>query len=206
MKLEKLCLTANGITSSSIALLACFLATNAMLKYLDLDGNGLNDNDALVLANALRSNASLGYLRLYDNDISDAGDEAFDLVLHGDGNLNSIADSNHSCRVVLKIDCWNVYEKPGSFNRARKIYNLLSKRNKSTSTSNVQYFDGIDVNLLPFMLKAVQRYASVVYHPFDRYRPGYCRVEPLSIVYEVMRKWDKVFPLYTDGGDNDSIE
>jgi BMFP domain-containing protein YqiC len=203
MKLEKLCLTANGITSSSIALLACFLATNAMLKYLDLDGNGLNDNDALVLANALRSNTSLGYLRLYDNDISDAGDEAFDLVLHGDGNLNSISDSNHSCSVVLKMNCWNVYEKPDSFNRARKIYRLLSARNKSMSTSNVQHFDDIDVKILPTMLKAVQRYASDVC-PYDRFKSGYCRVEPLSIVYEVMRKWDKVFPLYTDGGDNDN--
>jgi hypothetical protein len=67
----------------------------------------------------------------------------------------------------------------------------------------VQYFDSIGVKILPTMLKAVQSYASVVY-PDDRYSSGYCRVEPLSIVYEVMRKWDKVFPLYTDGGNNDS--
>jgi hypothetical protein len=135
-------------------------------------------------------------------------------VVHGDGNLNSIADSNHSCDVVLsQFDHWNAcemkgndgdwHEAPASFNRARKIYRLLSQRNKSTSMSNVQYFDDIDVNLLPSILETVQRYASVV-HPFDRHRAGYCRVEPLSIVYEVMRKWDKVFPLYTDGGDNDN--
>jgi hypothetical protein len=58
-------------------------------------------------------------------------------------------------------------------------------------SSNVQYFDDIDVKILPFMLKAVQRYAIVI-HPYDS-------VKALSIVYEVMRKWDKVFPLCTDG-------
>ena len=69
-------------------------------------------------------------------------------------------------------------------------------RNKSISTSNVKYFDGIDVKILPFMLKAVQRYAIEIH--------AYGSVKALSIVYEVMRKWDKVFPLYTDGGNNDS--
>jgi len=132
--------------------------------------------------------------------------------VHGDGNLNSIADSNHSCRVegVVGVGCWNVYrclededktwyEAPGSFsfNRARKIYRLLSASNRSMSTSNVQHFDDIDVKLLPSILEAVQRYASVV-HSDDRYTPDFREVEPLSIVYEVMRKWDKVFPLYTD--------
>ena len=73
------------------------------------------------------------------------------------------------------------------------------------STSNVQHFGEIDVKILPFIQKAVQRYASDV-SPYDLFRSGYCRVEPLSIVYEVMRKWDKVFPLYTTGGDNESIE
>ena len=73
------------------------------------------------------------------------------------------------------------------------------------AASNVQHFDDIDVKLLPLMIKAVQRYASVV-HRHDHQRVDYCRVEPLSIVYEVMRKWDKVFPLYTNRGDNDSIE
>ena len=58
------------------------------------------------------------------------------------------------------------------------------------STSNVQHFDEIDVKILPFMLKAAQKYAIEIH--------AYGSVKALSIVYEVMRKWDKVFPLYTD--------
>lgn len=66
------------------------------------------------------------------------------------------------------------------------------------STSNVQYVDDIDVKLLPSILEAVQRYASVAHLDDTNSPPDYSRVEPLSIVYEVMRKWDKAFPLYTD--------
>ena len=189
-KLERLCFTTNEITSSSITTLANFLATNPPLRELDLRDNALDDNDAEALANALRSNTTLRSLDLYSNSIGGAGDEALRLVLHGDGNLNSIADSNHSCSVVFyKFGCWNVYrfqgddnawhEAPESFNRARKMYRLLSERNKSTSTSNVQHFDDTDVKLLPGILEAVLRYASVE-HPDDHQRVDYCRVDPLQ--------------------------
>ena len=207
-KLQKLGLASNRITSSTIALLADILATNPPLKELDLSNNGLSGDDYVdSLANALRSNTSLRSLQLDGNNISDAGKESLRLVLFNDSSLNSIADSNHSCSIPgAGFYAWNIdgfwkngtwHESHISFNRARKIYNLLSKRNKSTSTSNVQHFDDIDIKILPFMVKAVQRYAIEI--------QLYGSVKPLSIVYEVMRKWDKVFPLYTDGGNNDSI-
>ncbi len=205
--LKRLGLDSNGLISSEIALLANFLATNPPLKELDLSNNGLSGDYVDLLANALRSNTSLRFLNLSDNTISDACYEALRLVLLNYDSLNSIADSNHSCSVQgAGSVCWNVYgfwkngdwhEAPASSNRAGKIYYLLSERNKSMSTSNVQYFDDIDVKLLPSILEAVQRYGSVV-NSDDRFSPTGDIVEALSIVYEVMRKWDKVFPLYTD--------
>jgi hypothetical protein len=55
--------------------------------------------------------------------------------------------------------------------------------------SNVQHFDDIDVKLLPNMLENAQKYSKTVFQwGKDE--------EALSIVYEVMRKWDKVFPVY----------
>ncbi len=209
-RLERFSFITNGITSNGITLLANFLATNPMLKELNLSSNDLSGDCVDLLANALRSNTSLRFLNLSENTISDSGKKAFDLVVHDDSSLNSIANTNHSCRVyVVGFGCWNEYrvwrdgawrETPESLNRARKIYNLLSTRNKSMSMSNVQHFDEIDIKLLPSILEAVQRYAIAIH------RAGYVRVEPLSIVYEVMRKWDKAFPLYTDVGDKDSID
>jgi hypothetical protein len=196
-KLQRLGLASNRITSNGIALLVNFLATNPLLKELDLEFNVMvDDDDALVLANALRSNRSLRSLDLSGNSISDAGKEALRIVVHGDGNnLNSIADSNHSCSVVFyHFVCWNVNETCRE-NRARKIYKLLSERNKSTPMSNVQYFDEVDVKLLPDMLEAVQSLSLL-----GGAAPG--GVAALSIVYEVMRKWEKVFPLYNLLCDN----
>jgi hypothetical protein len=207
-KLKRLGLDSNGITPSEITTLANFLATNPLLQELDLSNNGLSDDCVDLLANALRSNSSLKNLQLSGNSIRDDGKEAFRLVLYNDSSLNSVADSNHSCFLDgVRFHSWNMsgfwkdrawHEASGSFNRARKIYKLLSERNRAMQTSNVQYFDEIDVNILPFMLKAVERYAIEI-HPYGS-------VKALSIVYEVMRKWDKVFPLYTDGGDNDVNE
>ncbi|KAL7450641.1 hypothetical protein ACHAWC_002523 [Mediolabrus comicus] len=198
-KLKRLGLPCNEITSSSITILANFLATNPPLQNLDLSNNSLSGNCVDLLANALRSNTLLRSLNFSDNTISDAGKQSLRLVLHDDSSLNSIADSNHSCFLEgVAFYAWNMrgfwkggawHEAPGSFNRARKIYNLLSERNKSISTSNVQHFDEVDIKILPYMLKAVQRYAVEIH--------AYGRVKALSIVYEVMRKWDKVFPLYT---------
>jgi len=142
LKLEKLGMPSNNITSIVSTWLADFLATNPRLKELDLNENHLNDSDAVLIANALRANRS------------------------------EMVDEN----------------------RDRKIYSILSSRNKTIS--NVQHFDDIDVKLLPNVLESVQRYSKYAtrWHKHES--------KPLSIVYEVMRKWDKAFPLYKSGAGN----
>ncbi len=131
------------------------------------------------------------------------GGESFRLVLNNDSTLNSVSDSNHSCCIYLNVHTsWNMndehqsindLEKEREKNRGRKIYKLLSSRHESMS--NVQHFGGIDVNVLPHMVEAVQKYASCQVG-FDIHLRRFVR--ELSIVYELMRKWDKVFPLYCD--------
>ena len=207
LKVERLVLSSNDITSSVITELSAFLATDPPLRYLDLDDNNLNDNDAEMLANVLRSNTTLRRLDLYENSITDAGGESFRLVLHDGSSLNSVASSNHSCCVCGDVvDSVNMYRSwpeirswdmnglrnETELNRARKIYGLLSYRN--IAMSNVQHFDDIDVNLLPNMVASVQKYANL--DEQSQVELDYS-VNALSIVYEVMRKWDKAFPLYT---------
>ena len=58
--------------------------------------------------------------------------------------------------------------------------------------SNVQHFGDIDVNVLPHMVEAVQTYAEAEAYMGLAGIP----LTALSIVYEVMRKWDKVLPVY----------
>jgi hypothetical protein len=165
------------------------------LKALDLVDNHLNDSDFVLIANALRSNTTLRSLKLGDitNDVL----EAFRLVLCDESSLNAVADSNHSCILqALRYFTWNNYHSHYGDNRGWKIYSILKSRNETMS--NVQHFDDIDVKLLPNMLENAQTYSTK--ERWDK------RNGALSIVYEVMRKWDKVFPFFKSSvvGNNDT--
>ena len=204
-KLQRLAIRFNGITSRGITLLSEFLATDPPLKWLEIDGNDLGDNEAESLANALRRNTTLRRLDLSSNDITDVGKESLRLALHDDRSLNSVSDSNHSCYIVGVALYWNKspawctirtwdmddLRKKTEMNRAQKFYGILYCRNGPMT--NVRHFNGIDIKILPNMIGTVQRYWN-----------SYLPLNSLSIVYEVMRKWEKVFPLYNlEGGNTD---
>jgi hypothetical protein len=204
IRLERLVMSCNNITSSVTALVSDFLATDPPLKKLDLSQNDLNDNDAALLANALRSNKLLRMLHLDFTDITNVGGESFRLALNDDSTLNAVSDSNHSCTVYLSnvrsswnngmnYEFMNDLDRAKKSNRAHKIYKLLSSRHKSMS--NAQHFGDTDVNVLPHMVEAVQKYAEPD-TDYTGYVAGIPLLPALSIVYEVMRKWDKVFPVY----------
>ena len=197
LKLERLDMSENHITSAVGTLLADFVATNTTLKELDVMENNLTDIDAELLANALRSNSTLRELRIDYNNISEIGFECFHRVLCDESSLNSVADSNHVCSVLSDssaVNDWNLHED-NQINRGWKIYYLLSTRHKTTS--NAQHFGDIDLKILPDMLDAVQKYKSAA-----RLRNWIndSKVDPLSIVYEIMRKWDKAISLYKSLG------
>ena len=208
LKLEKLDMSSNSITTVGITLLADFLATNPRLKYLDLSKNNLNDSDAALIANALLSNTRLRNLDLKLNNINDTGEEVLRRLLWDNSSLNAAADLNHICKIDVGwsapdydeiFDDWNSHEEK-QINRGGKIYHLLSSRNKTMS--NAQHFGDIEVKLLPNMLEVVQKYydSSTEYDLTNNVYKHDPKVNPLSIVYEVMRKWDKAFPLYKSMG------
>ena len=117
-------------------------------------------------------------------------------MLCNDSSLNAAADSNHTCFCVYCNDI--NHHKQWQINRASKVYRLLSSRN--ITLSNVKNFGDIDVKILPNMLEAVEEYHNAVREYNENTHAGFFYVEPLSIVYEIMRKWDKAFPLYKSLG------
>ena len=206
LKLEKLQMPSNNITSDATAPLLDYLATNTRLKKLDLTGNDLDDSDAISLANALRSNTTLRSLFIAENNVGRVGEEAFRDAVRDETSLNSVAASNHICMIECdhESELFNDCEVRET-NRARKIYALLDSRHETIS--NVQHFDDIDLKLLPNILEAVQNYSNASNENLNTsivwQRDHY--VAALSIVYEVMRKWDKAFPLYKSLG-GESVE
>ena len=196
LNLEKLIMSRTNITSEVSTLLADFIANDPKMKELDLECcNLFNNNDSALIANALRSNITLRRLNL------GVTLDAFKPVLCDTSSLNAIATSNHCCYVHHIY--WDTYlintSEKIEDNRGSKIYSLLYDRHVRENLSNTQYFSDIDVKLLPNMLAAIQKYGIIWVTVFSsQFAPDIPekRTESVSIVYEVMRKWEKVFNLY----------
>ena len=201
LKLEKLWMASCWLTSDVSALLADFISRNRKLKELDISGNPLNEVDAVLIVNALRRNTTLRRLYIYDSGaITNSSVEAFRSVLYDDSSLNAVSDSNHSCELGLDDDYpWDLNTSAVTKeNRGRKIYTLLSCRHRDVATSNVQHFGDIDVKLLPDILEAVLRYSKHTNEDINNEDgdDSETKVGSTSIVYEIMRKWEKAFNLY----------
>jgi hypothetical protein len=190
--LERLDLSGNNLNDRDAALIATALETNSTLKLLLLGSNRFTAIGGQHFGTALRVNNTLEYLMLGDRQ-SDATSATF-CALFDDTSLNSAADSNHICCVGCYLLGRNE-PNDAEGNRQRKIYNILARRNKDMS--NVQHFDEIDINLFPEILLAVQRYSNARV-PLHLFYGVNLRVNALSIVYELVRKWDKAYTRIAD--------
>ena len=86
-------------------------------------------------------------------------------------------------------------QRDGRAKTIQVVSNLkILKGSMKNKVSNVQFFGDVDVKLLPNIVEAVQKYVDLPGRTFG--------VWPLSIVYEVMRKWEKVFPVYEQLGSS----
>jgi len=177
-----------------------YIATNPPLKTLLLSDNKLNDEDATFIARALKQNTNLKNIYLYGNDITNIGKEALSKAMYDPTSLNTVYDCNHTCQIVLDgivrkdLPAWcrNAgYTDPKTI-RCMKMHYILSLRH--IEGSNVQHLntefdedkDGDDTSLslkiVPKVLEAVSKHSN---HRYD----DALRVNPLSIMYEILRGW-----------------
>ena len=203
----------NHFSTGGNRFISDFLATNPALEILKLFRNRLDDGDATMIAGALKINTKLRLLDIRENSIQTQGLNALKVALFDGTSLNSAADSNHTCYIERIDDHNNSLVQTGVINfplyadeydnpdtqyaqkvcRQKKIYRLLSMRNRDCS--NAHHLDEVPVEIMPEMLIAIQEYA------------GHCDVDvdvnALSIVFEIMRRWDKALsicePSISDG-------
>ena len=210
-KLENLNLSDNRISTGGDTFISNFLVNNSVLKDLSLSKNRLDDNDAKAIAAALKHNTTLRTLDLRDrptrrlNRISEDGWAALSQAVFDKTSLNSASDSNHSCCIYQEregLDCFEINGKAygesplpdPKYVRQKKIYSILSSRNKECS--NVDHFDNdMPIELLPDMLTSIQRYSK--YHETENGPPqSQDNVISLSIMYEVLQRWDKSLAVF----------
>ena len=208
-KLKVIDLSNNNISTGGDTFVSEFLSSNHMLATLCLRYNQFDDNDAVMMANALNYNTHLRTLDLRGNSkMKRAGWEALRKAEFDGTSLNSAADSNHTCCIGYpsgdsEIRGLDTTEMNGNlafdqtFNersaRQKKVYSVLSSRNRNCS--NVGHFDDIPVELLPDMLSTIQQYSE--YHSENSEMSQDTNdVNPLSLVFEVCRYWDKSIAVY----------
>ena len=150
-KLEVIDLAENSISTGGDTFIPDFLAKNPILESLNLTDNELDDNDAVKIASALNHNTKLRSLIISGNDTTRVGWEALSKEVFDKTSLNSAADSNHTC--TIDFPSHHKYDHVREINseesskhyyipahvRQKKIYSILSQRNKNSS--NVDHFD-----------------------------------------------------------------
>ena len=206
-KLKSIDLCSNEIATGESTFIADFLATNPILKKLVLENNQLDDKDAKSIAEALKHNTNLRFLDIAENvDITNSGWDALRKAEFDSTSLNSAADSNHTCHIVIPTHQEGMNgdsETDDNFGQAavrqKKIYHILSSRNRECS--NVQDLDDVPTEFLPDLLRSIQKYSE--YHLGENTPDGEMApprddkdVDALSVVFELMRFWDKSFGLY----------
>ena len=204
--LKKITFSENDVTTNGNTFFSYLIATNPVLEELWLDMNQFNEQDAMKMAEALKHNTNLRYLSLSDNQIGYFGWAALVKVQFDSTSLNLTADMNHTCIIdgdpmrqphSISRDT-NEFALDGSYcapslTRAKKLYSILSTRNRTNS--NVQYFDKLPIELLPDMLESIKKYSE--YHFGEKTpRKAHNDVKPISIVYEILRKWDEALSAF----------
>jgi len=174
------------------------LSSNPSLEVLVLNGNPFNEHDIVQIVDTLRHNTTLchlsflfrsplGWLRVptRPNNL-----HLLESVIFDHTSLSAAYDSNHHCRlsgVTSNITKFNAYRDP-TLNRRKKIYNILSSRNKNRENASYFETDGIDIKYMPRILALLKPFSE--YHLHEE-RGGQDKedVNPLSITYEIMRDW-----------------
>ncbi|EJK76693.1 hypothetical protein THAOC_01531, partial [Thalassiosira oceanica] len=197
-KLQTLDFSNNSVTTAGQSTLFDIIKLHPNLVCLRLDHNHLNDEDAIHLAGALRYNRTLETLWLKGNRFTRMGVDILKKVMYDDSSLNAVADSNHVC--IIEGMGFHLPGGSGYYyvrrtrksydpkqSRARKIFHLLSQRNKQgTNAHHLEAEMGGDtLKVVPLALAAIQVYKL----PWNRGFRGAAGAK-LSIMYELVRSWN----------------
>eukprot|EP00956_Cyclotella_meneghiniana_P032164 scaffold87139_cov22-Cyclotella_meneghiniana.AAC.1 len=168
-----------------------FLSSNPSLEELDLSNNPFNEQDIVYISDTLRHNNTLCRLRFRFGD-PPTNWNLLESAIFDSTSLNASYDSNHHCHLYIyspgsDIGRFNTCDDR-ALNRRKKIYVLLSKRNRRRENASFLEQDGIGIKHIPQILSLLKPFSE--HHLHDKKgTQGDDEVKPLSIAYEIMRDW-----------------
>ena len=155
--MKELRLGSNKIGTQSGFIIASFLSSNPpTIVNLNLERNEFDDGDIIHFASSLRTNTRLRQLTLSANKFSIVGVKSIFKEIFNPTTLNAVADCNHTCTLHLFTKFFNPIQRINSEDE------LINKRNKILLAlrivdSQLQYFDGVPLELMPFVLRQIQQ-------------------------------------------------
>eukprot|EP00956_Cyclotella_meneghiniana_P008833 scaffold12103_cov21-Cyclotella_meneghiniana.AAC.2 len=170
-----------------------FLSSNSSLRDLDLGDNPFNEQDIVYIADTLRRNTTLCTLHFRFRFRGPSTNwHLLEYAIFDYTSLNAAYDSNHHCRLYIHMpgsDIWrfNTYSDP-TLNRRKKIYTLLSKRNRRRENASFLELDGTGIKHIPQILSLLKPFSEHHSHNENGIQEDEA-VTPLSIAYEIMRDW-----------------
>ena len=174
----------NDIGFHGATLVANYIATNPLVRKLNLMRNMLQDDSASVLAQLLETNTNLLQLSMFVNKFSKVGYSALIDAVTGpvlrDG-LNALMDCNHTCSFDI-ADC-NPMRNP----RDNLMHKLLM-----FVQCNPHFLSDVPVKLMPKLLVLIQverpvRDNSMLYAPLEADDAKLCTA--LEAVFRVVREF-----------------
>eukprot|EP00956_Cyclotella_meneghiniana_P029395 scaffold70984_cov36-Cyclotella_meneghiniana.AAC.1 len=190
-KVYKIDLTNNQLSNLRPTDMSEFLSSNPSLRDLILDDNPFNEQDIVYIADALKHNTTLNLLgiQLWDPPTNW---HVLEYAIFDPTSLNAAYNSNHRCRL------YNMGVKPNicrfntcddsTLNKRKKIFTLLSKRNRRRENASFFERDGIGIKHIPRILSLLKPFSDHHLHD-EKGIQGDDEVKPLSIIYEIMRDW-----------------
>ena len=183
----------NNVRTGGDTRLSDFIATNPPLDLLGLCDNELEDNDAIMIAEALQHNTNLRRIDIGSNHFTELGVAALERAVCDQSSLNALSDCNHVCNINAVESSLVNWECPWKSNRRKKLYCLLSARNRkgiNVDCLKKEMEDDDIFKLMPNILECIHRYHSCeVFERRDRKQ----EVFPLSIMFEMSRKMPEVY-------------
>ena len=175
-----------NICTAETSRISDHLAANSPLRQVNLSLNDLDDDNAISIAKVLKQNTNL----------TNVGNDVPCNVVFDSACLNSMADSNHTCK-VYSLDVFgdsaeakqglgeNLFGSETSY-RAHKLYILLrSKCIKGTIVNDLDLEFGEDaLKFAPKVLSCIHNYSGC-----DGSRGGVVMEQPLDIFYKILRRW-----------------
>ena len=201
-KLNQITITRDSLGPDVVAVLADFISSNHPLKLLSLTDDQITNTETLSLASALKKNTNLKKLDLKENNwITDEGEKALLKAMYDPTSMDSIVDSNHTCkayafnskdrsaifqRSVVELEILDINRVDFTIGQKIRKKVVLALCGVDGGLFDLSHFNDLPLQLMPRVLELIQEHTK-----YRSYSSGkQLEQDALSRLFPTLRGWE----------------